>query len=168
MEERLKREQATTVFQRFCDYLKQNDWKFETSTSDDDCIIYTGIQGEDLPMRLVIRINIKRQLIMVLSKLPFVMPSDKRLEGAVATSIITNSLADGSFDYDLKDGEIVFRLTTNIRGGLISDETFEYLLMVSASTIDDYNDKLFMISKNKMSIDELYALVHNDNSGDDE
>ncbi len=67
---------------------------------------------------------------------------------------------DGCFDYDVHDGSILFRMTTSWRGGAISDDVFEYLMMVACRTIDEYNDKLLMISKGVMSVDDLYKLTH--------
>lgn len=159
MEKKVEK-QAQEIFMRFCNYLKKVNWQFDTDTTNGNFIILASARGEDLPMNLIVQVDPQRQLISLFSNMPFNMDKEKLLEGAVATSIINHLLADGSFDYDVHDGSILFRMTTSWRGGLISDEVFEYLMIVACKTIDDYNDKLLMISKGAMSVDELYKLTH--------
>jgi hypothetical protein len=64
-------------------------------------------------------------------------------------------LKDGSFDYDINDGEIRFRLTSSYRESILSKELFVYMIGVSIGTIDQYNDKFFMLSKGVMSIQQF-------------
>ena len=61
-------------------------------------------------MEFVMAVDADRQIVRMLSRLPFKFPSDKRVDGAVATSYINYKLADGSFDYDYTRGEILYRL----------------------------------------------------------
>lgn len=151
--------QAKEIFVRFCNYLNKVNWKFDTDTTNGNLIILMSARGDDLPMNLIIQVDSDKQLISLFSNMPFNMDKGKLLEGAVATSIINHLLADGSFDYDVHDGSILFRMTTSWRGGLISDEVFEYMMIVACRTIDKYNDKLLMVSKGAMSIDDLYKFT---------
>lgn len=159
MEKKVEK-QAQEIFERFCNYLKSVDWHFDTDTSNGNFIILASARGDDLLINFIVQVDPQRQLISLFSNMPFNMDKEKLFEGAVATSIINHLLADGSFDYDVHDGSILFRMTTSWRGGAISDDVFEYLMMVAYKTIDEYNDKLLMISKGVMSVDDLYKLTH--------
>ena len=64
-------------------------------------------------------------------------------------------MINGSFDYDLNDGEIRFRLVTSFRESTLSEELFMYMVLVTAKTVDDYNDKFLMVSKGMMSIQQF-------------
>ena len=83
------------------------------------------------------------------------MPEDKRVDGAIAVCAANYGLVDGSFDYDLRDGEIRFRLTSSYRESALSEDLFEYMIMVSAATVDQYNDKFFMIAKGIMTVQQF-------------
>lgn len=156
------KEQAQEIFKNLNNYLQKADWNYAKIDRDGDGTVFLIAQGEDLSMGLMIKIDAERQLVYIMSQLPFVMDKEKLLEGAVATSMINQSLIDGSFDYDVKNGTISFRITTSWRGVLISDEIFEYLIMVSFLTIDKYNDKLLEISNGTMSLKELDAFIVGD------
>ena len=67
-------------------------------------------------------------------------------------SVINNNLVDGCFDYDLSDGTIIFRMTNSYLESEVSRELFEYMLFLSFTTVDEYNDKLMMLSKGLISL----------------
>ena len=68
---------------------------------------------------------------------------------------MNDRLVDGSFDFDMAEGRISFRLTTSYIESILGKKLFEYMLMVSASTIDEYNDKFLMISKGMISFEQF-------------
>ena len=144
---------AKTVYEDMCAALDRRNWKYDRH--DDDLVVTFTVTGEDLPMEFVLIVDADRQLIRVLSKLPVKVPEDKRMDLAIATCIITNKLADGSFDYDISNGDIYFRLTSSFRESKIGDKLFDYLVGVSCFTVDSYNDKLFALAKGLMSIEDF-------------
>ena len=144
---------AKRVFDSLVDMLDTRDWKYEKH--EDELLIRSGIKGEDLPIEFLMIVKPKNQLVQFLSKLPFSFPSEKRVDGAIAVCVANNGLIDGSFDYDIADGDIVFRLNSSYRESILGHDLFEYMIMVSASTIDNYNDKFFMLAKGMMTIQEF-------------
>ena len=146
-------EKAREVYDSLIRMLDERDWKYDKY--DEKLMIKSGIKGEDLPIEFLMVVRPKQQVIQLLSRVPATMPEDKRVEGALAVCVANNGLVNGSFDYDIGDGEITFRLTTSYRETELSADLLEYMIMVSAGTIDDYNDKFFMISKNMMSIQDF-------------
>ena len=40
---------------------------------------------------------------------------------------------------------------------LYTSELFKYMIFVSINTVDEYNDRLFMVSQGKMTMEELQA-----------
>ena len=69
------------------------------------------------------------------------MLEDKRFDIALATTVVNNRLVDGSFNFDMADGKVSFRLTASCIESILGKELFQYMLMVSANTIDAYNDR---------------------------
>ena len=150
-EEKLQRAQRT--FATLCKNLDEHDWHYEKD--EENLEIECGARGEDLPMDIRIIVDADRQLIILLSVMPFVAPDTKRLDVAIATSIVNNKLVDGSFDYDVTSGHMIFRMTSSFIESEIDSEVFTYMLMVSCHTIDEYNDKFFMLGKGMLSINQF-------------
>lgn len=146
-------QKAKEIFDALVDMLDTRDWKYEKF--EDDLVIKSGIKGEDLPIEFIVVVKPKNQVVQLLSRLPFQIPEEKRVDAAIAICVANNGLVDGSFDYDISDGDITFRLTTSYRESTLGADLFEYMILVSAGTIDDYNDKFFMIAKDMMSIQQF-------------
>ncbi len=149
--------QARKNYETLCRLLDSRQWHY--SRHDEDLTITCGARGDDLPMDLNIEVDADRELIMLLSPMPFDIPEDRRDAMAVAVSTANYRIADGSFDYNYLKGRIVFRMTASYRGSVIGEELFEYLLFVSCSTIDEYNDKFLLVSKSNMAGKDIVAFL---------
>lgn len=153
MAEEMNMRKAKEVFDTLVRMLDTRDWKYEKH--EDKLLIKSGIRGDDLPVEFIVIVNPKNEVVQFYSSLPFRMPEDKRIDGAVAVCVANYGLVDGSFDYDLSDGEIRYRLTSSYRQSQLGEDLFEYMIMVAASTVDKYNDKFFMLSKGMMTIQQF-------------
>lgn len=155
MADATKMKQAKTVYETFCKALDARKWKYEGHP--EDRVITFSYMGEDIPMNFVVFIDEDRQLVRMLSRLPFTFAEDHRVDGAVATSYINFKLADGSFDYDYFTGEVIFRLTATFIESLVSEELLFYMVACSCYTVDKYNDKLLMVAKGMLPVDRFIA-----------
>lgn len=144
---------AREVYHTLLKMLDARDWKYDRN--DEKLLIKSGVSGEDLPVEFVMFVRPKNQVVQFISSLPFKIPEDKRVDAALAVCVANYNLIHGSFDYDIRDGEISFRLTSSYRDSKIGEEMLEYMMMVAASTTDNYNDKFFMISKGVLTIQEF-------------
>ncbi len=141
---------AKQVYKTLCNALDARNWKY--GKEEEDLLVHFGVNSDDIPMNFVIFIDAERQLIRLMSPLPFRMSEDKRLEGAVATCAATYGMADGSFDYDVAEGKIVFRMTASFRESQIGEGLFQYLISCACAMVDKYNDRFLLISKGILSI----------------
>ena len=153
MAEEMNMQKAKEVFGTLTKMLDTRDWKYEKH--EDKLLIKSGVKGDDLPVEFIVVVNPRNEVVQFISAMPFNMPEDKRVDGAIAVCAANYGLVDGSFDYDLRDGEISFRLTSSYRESTLSEDLFEYMIMVSASTVDQYNDKFFMIAKGMMTVQQF-------------
>lgn len=144
---------AKTTFETLCKALEHHDWHFKKD--EENLTIECGAQGDDLPMEITIVVDPERMLIILMSHLPFVMSEDKRLDTAVAVSAVNFALVDGSFDYDIKSGHMIFRMSNSFRESLIGEDLFMYMILVSCHTIDEYNDKFLMLSKGIITLEQF-------------
>ena len=147
---------AVEVYDTLCSMLDNIGWKYDKV--EEKLMIKSGVKGEDLPIDFLVIVKPRNQVVQFISSMPFNMPEDKRVEGALAVCTANYGLVDGSFDYDLSDGQIVFRLTSSYRDSLLSEALFEYMIMVSASTIDKYNDRFFMLAKGMITLEQFMEM----------
>ena len=149
--------QARKVFKTLCETFEAHDWSYDKD--EENMIIKSGATGKDIPINLRIRINPDLQIISLYSHLPFSVPENDRVLMAVAANIANCYIVDGSFDLSLANGTLLFRMTSSFRESLLSKEMFEYMFFISCLTVDHYNDKLEMVVKHEMSIEEFINFV---------
>ena len=147
-------ERAMKIYGDICDVLDAKGWNY--TRREDSLAIVLSVRGNDLEMDLLIRVDSERQLVSIVSPMPFAMSDEKRIDGAIATCAATYKLADGSFDYDVNSGKIYFRLTSTYRGCDIGEGLLEYMVDVSLSTIDVYNDKFMALNKGYIDIKSFF------------
>ncbi len=155
MDEQKKAAAAKKVYDTVCRALDNRDWTYEKE--EEKLTVCFGVNGDDLPMDLIIAVDTDRQLLRLLSPLPFKFSEDKRVEGAIATCAASYVLADGSFDYDLSDGSIIFRMTAAFQQSEIGEMLIQYLISSSCAIIDQYNDKFLAIDKGVLKIAAFLA-----------
>ena len=149
--------QAKAVYNSLCQMLEENDWHYEKH--EENFTITCGARGDDLPMTFVIEVDLKRQIVSLLSQMPFTVPEDRRSAVAVAVTKANYGIVDGSFDFNYLSGNIIFRMTSSYRESLIGKNLFSYMLMCACYTIDEYNDKFLTVAKNDMGFDEILGFI---------
>ena len=132
-----------------------NEKKLNFAQDDDEMTVNATVTTEDLPIQFVMRVMEDRDVLQFHSVLPIKFPEDKRVEGAVVTQIANYGMINGSFDYDIRDGEVAFRMSTSFTETMLSSELIWKMLGVSCSTIDAYNDRFFMVAKNMMTVEQF-------------
>ncbi len=155
MADEKKIEIAKKVYNTLCNAIDNRSWKY--SKDDEKLIVHFGVSGDDIAMNFIIVVDVERQLIRLLSPMPYKMSEEKRMEGAIATCVASFKMVDGSFDYDLSDGSIVFRMTASFRESLIGEELFQYMISCSCAMVDMFNDQFLAIDKGMLSISDFIA-----------
>lgn len=146
---------AKDLYDRMCKYLEEKGWKFKKE--EDDLVIHFMVSGDDIPMIMILQIDSDRELIRLTSPIPFNFEEDKRINGAIATCYVSNKLADGSFDYDIRDGSVAFRMTASFANSDIGTDLIEYMIACSSFTVDEYNDKFLALNKGIISITDFIS-----------
>lgn len=149
--------QAQAVYSTLCEHLDEHKLKYDKK--EDKFSVFFTLQGEDLPIDINITVDTERDIIILMSHMPFAVPEDRRASVGFAVSMINCKLVGGSFDYNHFDGDIIFRFTTSYRGSLIGKELFGFMIGCSFNTIDEYNDKLFMVTKIEMTLAQIAELL---------
>ena len=146
---------AKKVYGTLCDAIDARHWHYEKD--DQNLIVHFGVSGEDIPMKMLLIVDIQRQLVRLMSPMPFKFSEEKRMEGALATCAATYVLADGSFDYDVQTGSVMFRLTASFHESEIGEGLFQYMIDCSCAVVDMYNDKFLAIDKGLLDVTDFIA-----------
>ena len=146
---------ASKVYNDLCTHLTACGWKY--TRHDDDKVITLNMRGDDLPIEMILFVKEKQQVVSLISLIPSKVPEDKRIDAAVAVNVANYGMVFGSFDYDVSDGEIRWRATLPYRDAAITKDQVNYLVVVSAGTIDKYNDKFLMLNKGMMTLEQFIA-----------
>lgn len=157
MEEELDLNTAREVYNTLCGALDAAGFKYQMF--EDDLVIKLTATGEDLPMEFLLNVDAKRELVRIHSRQPFSFGANN-INGAVATSCINNLLVDGSFDYNYENGDVYYRMTSSYRESLISPDLLLYMIACSLQIVDEYNDKLLMLAKNMITIEQFVGAIN--------
>ncbi len=152
MDEMQKR-RAQEVYSTLQEALDAQNWHYQTHA--DSLAITLEVNGDDIPMDFVLLVDGEREIVRMISLLPFKATEDKRIELAIATSQANFALADGCFVYDVEDGTIMFRITSSYRGSIISIDLLRYMINMACAIVDEYNDKFLAISTGALSLKEF-------------
>ncbi len=144
------------VYELFKKHLTEHDFHFESH--DDDMVITLTVHGQDLPQPTIIDVDDDRKVIRILSPIPSHIPEDKRVDAAVAVSVANYGIVNGSFDFDMRDGEIRYRVAQSYMGVEVTEELIRYLLAVVFKTTDSYNDRFFMLGKGMITLEKFIEL----------
>ena len=145
------------TFDAICASLDERRWVYEKDKENFKLTVKAN--GQDLFMQIDISCDVNKRVVMLLSRLPFTVAEDRRVEMAQAINYINAYLGEGSFDYHFKNGSIFFRMTSGYRGSVLSKSMFDRMIMMSFATVDQYNDKLLLYSLGSLSLEGLVQKI---------
>ena len=146
---------AQQVYKTLCDTLDNCDLKY--GKEEDKLLVHFGMNGDDIPMHFIIFVDAKKELVTALSPMPFKMCEEKRMEGAIAACAATYGMVDGSFDYDLSDGTIAFRLTVYFGDSQLGEGIFKYIVGCAGAMAEKYNDMFLALDKGIIGLEDFMA-----------
>jgi len=147
---------AKRVFEDMCQAMDQKQWHYDRH--DEDLVVTIRMQGEDFPVDMILQVNAAAQVVSVFSALPVTMPENKMVDLALAVCIANEHMINGCFDLDMKKKQIVWRLCTTYRGSLLGSEAYCYMVLVSASSVDKYNERFLMLAKDMIDLKKFLEL----------
>ena len=153
--EEIKAARAKKANSDLCTHLDAIGLKY--TRHDDDKVITLIMNGDDLPMEMILAVREKQEVIQLLSYIRPKTPEDKCIDAAVAVNVANYGLIFGSFDYDISDGEICWRAVLPYCDSAITKDQVNYLVMASAAAIDRYNDRFLMLNKGMMTLEQFIA-----------
>ena len=151
--------QAKFVFDNICEMLDDDGWKYKKD--EEKLSVAFGMKGEDLPMEVKIYVRPQINIVELYSHMPFKVKEDKRVDMAVAVSVINNTMVEGNFDFNIKTGTLLFRSTLCFDDSVILKDSYKFMLALSLGMVDEYNDKFLMLSNGIFTLEKFLECVGN-------
>ena len=137
---------AIRTYKAVLDWFEDNDVTFDRD--DSEMCVSSYFTGEDLKMNYTVRVNPEREVLTYESPMPFTVPKEKAVNMAFAVAAINERLANGCFLYDMNADSVRFKMTTCFTGAsVVTEEMIAYMIITSTGTVEEYNDKLFLLTK---------------------
>ena len=123
--------------------------------------VFLQATGEILPMKFFFIVKPDVQELTLYSLMGFKIPEDKRIDTAVAVCIANYGFMTGSFDYNITDVEIRFRITQSFIDASLSVNLLKVMFLITANTVDRYNDRFMSLGKGLIDLQKFIELDKN-------
>ena len=139
-----------------CSAIAKSGAKYDVMSYDDSYdIFFNDYVGEDF-INFHFEIVGDPKIVVLTSKLPF---GCKKIDMSMATSVINDYLINGSFDFDIKEGSITYRITTCWVEEMKDSTPFEYLISKAKEDIKVYGGYLKDIQEDKIDFNTLHERI---------
>ena len=145
--------QAENAFNTLIDLFTELNWEFLTDR--ENLSVSCVLTGKDFPVPITVTCDKKRGVVSVYSKLSFTIDAHIKDKIAVAVCMINGVLSDGCFDFDYNLGKILFRTGLVYNDSVVSREALLQIISATLNTVDEFNDKLFTLSKGLLDLSAL-------------
>lgn len=152
-----KESEAKAMLKTLCQTLENMSWRY--TCDEEKSLVYTSAVGKDLSMKLYVKVDAERGVMYLKSRMPFAIPSDKIRDAALAAVAANWSMLNGSFEMDMDDGYLGFKLVVPFMESLVSEKVCRYMINVSCDMIDKFNDKFQALVQGAMTFDEFVAFA---------
>ena len=148
-----KESEATTLYNTLCQTLDNMRWHY--TKEEDNMVVRTTAVGQDLEMKLFMKIDVDRQVMYLKSPMPFDIPVDKRKDMLVAVAAANYSMLNGSFEFDMADGYLAFKIVVPFMESIISERVCHYMINLACQMTDKFNDKFKALVDGTMTLHEF-------------
>lgn len=129
------------------------NWHY--NRDDKEQTITCKVKGDDLTMNILYKVIPDREIMYVKSAMPFTVAQDKLMPMCVAATIANYTMLNGSFELDISDGYLGFKIVTPFYGSEVTQELCTYMINLTCRMVDIYNDKFLAVAEGRMSLNEF-------------
>ena len=117
-----------------------------------------AVKSKDIPILLKIEVLEKEETVRLTSRLPLLVPKEKRFAFCMAVNIINCGCKLGSFGFSFKTGILIFKSQACYKNAQLSKEVYKYMIENARISIDKYNEVLFNLSKGHISLRDFFKM----------
>ena len=148
-----KQQEALSLYKTMCSALDKMGWRYEKE--EDEFVVRTSAVGKDIAMPLFIKVDAERQVMYIKSAMPFRIQVDVRETITKAVVLANLTMLNGSFEFDAGDGYLAFKVVTPYMGSILSEQVCHYMIDITCSMTDKFNDKFKALVDGTMTLYEF-------------
>lgn len=148
-----KLSEAKIVYGTLCSSLDNRKWHY--NKEEEKFIVRTSVVGDDLTIKLFVRVDAARSVMYLKSAMPFKVSQDRADDMMRAITIANWAMLNGTFEMDSDDGYVGFKMVIPFMESIISEKLCNYMIDLSCRMVDIFNDKLLAVMENRMSLNEF-------------
>ena len=136
-------ENAQGIFETVTGYFKQQDWRF--SKLDGKDVLRMGYSGKNLSMHCFAEVDEELQQFFFYSILEDHAPVEKHQQIAEFITRANYGLKLGNFEMDYFDGEIRFRTSLALHGGILTADLIKAQVDANVQTMDKFGPGMMAV-----------------------
>lgn len=148
-----KLSEAKIVFGTMCSMLDNRKWNY--NKDEEKLIIRTSAVGDDLSIKIYIKVDANRSVMFLKSPMPFTTTRRNVYDVMEAVTIANWAMLNGMFEMDIDQGYVGFKVVVPFMESIISEPLCKYMLDMSCRMVDTFNDKLVAVAEGRMTINEF-------------
>ncbi|MBQ3508522.1 MAG: hypothetical protein IJA90_00690 [Peptococcaceae bacterium] len=125
----------------------------EYTKKEEDYVVRFSAQGEHLPVKMILQIDVNHRVCLFSPM--FHMPEDKRVAGVIMTGAASNDLVNGSFDYNIENRLILYRMTQMYEKCHVETAMFQEMIRCACAVVDRYDMDFLAVSRGSMSLEQF-------------
>ena len=134
--------------------LKNKNWLVDEDRDKKELLARYDYE-DDFPMGFLMWTVPSLDIIKYVLPFSFKISEEKRLDAAVAVSVANYALVNGSFDYNIKDGSIEFRMGVSCFDCVYSEDFFIDLFECGRWLVNKYIKKFYDLSEGTLTLKEF-------------
>lgn len=145
-------------------FLTEDNWKYEFDRENGTFVIIVSLESGLKSARLLINVRENNYTVYAYSQLgPDKDDKKAMLRTAEFLTRANYGLVRGSFDLDMNDGEVLFKVCTACDGGRIAERTIRFSIYIPAMMLDKYGNGLLKVLYSDITPKEACEQCEKDN-----
>ena len=125
-----------------CRALEQMEWKYEIT---DDSWLMARVRGRQANYDVRLRTDEDAEIVACYVSSGTLVPAERRDAVAVALTRANWGLRIGNFEMDYTDGEVRFKVSVDVEGGLLGHTMVQNMISAGISMQDRYHPALMRV-----------------------
>lgn len=118
------------------------EWSY-TETEGDGLVC--DMAGEHTVYSFLFRVDEQMDIVCCYARVGFRVPAEKRLEVCEALTRANYGLRVGNFEMDMEDGEVRYKASLDVEGGVLGETMVQNLVRASVASFDRYYPALMRV-----------------------
>lgn len=155
MEDETRNANAQAEYELLCQTLDEIEVPY--TKEEEKLVVRFKIQRDEksVPLTYYMRIFPDAENVLLLSPLQLEVPEDKRFEMSYAINGINTLLFHGVFDFDIKEGSILFRVSTSFIDSIVGAVVFVDLIRMTDVLVNKFHGDLLALAEGNITLDQF-------------